>query len=127
MPDNATSLGLRAGVWECSLRLAEPPRRVALTLHGQTLGPAEIAADGDGHWRVRARLPAETLTEGVQTYVLIADDGNGDEPPRPGARRLARLPLIAGEALESDLRAEISLMRDELDLLKRELRRLAAG
>ena len=36
------------------------------------------------------------------------------------------LSLVAGAPLEQDLRAEIDLMRSELDLVKRELRRVAA-
>ena len=57
--------------------------------------------------------------------MLIADDGEGLEPPRPGARRVGYLPVLAGEGLDGDLRAEIDLLRAELDLLKREFRRLA--
>ena len=120
-------LGLRAGVWEGALRAETPPRRIALTLNGRTVGRAEVSRDGPGLWRVRAALPAESLADGAQTYLLIADDGEGTEGPRPGAQRLAHLPVLAGTALDADLRAEIDLLRAEIDLLKREFRRLAAG
>ena len=126
-PGQISSLGLRAGVWECALHVATPPGRVALTLEGRTVALAELTPEGDGIWRARAPIPPETLAEGAQTYVLIADDGEGTEGPRPGATRLAHLPLLAGEALDHDLRAEIDLLRAEMDLLKRELRRLATG
>ena len=59
--------------------------------------------------------------------MLLADDGQDDEAPRPGAQRLGHLPLIAGEVLDDDLRAEIDLLRAEIDLLKREFRQLATG
>ena len=49
----------------------------------------------------------------MQTY-LVADAATG-EP------RLLR--LVAGEALAHDLRAEIDLLRAELDMLKRAFRR----
>lgn len=120
-----SSMGIKAGVWVGTLRAATRPARVALTLHGRTVGEAELTEDGPGLWRVRAALPAETLAEGTQTYMLIADDGEGMEGPRPGAQRLANLPILAGQALDGDLRAEIDLLRAELDLLKREFRRLA--
>lgn len=130
-PGQISSLGLRAGVWECALRVATPPGRVALTLDGRTVALAELTPEhtpeNEGIWRARAPIPAETLAEGAQTYVLVADDGEGTEGPRPGATRLAHLPLLAGEALDHDLRAEIDLLRAEMDLLKRELRRLATG
>jgi|GEM_PF-249383 len=122
-----SSLGLKGGVWEGALHIDDAPARVALTLNGRTVGLAKIEAEGAGLWRIRAKVPAETLAEGVQTYMLIADDGEGTEGPRPGARRIGYLPLLAGEGLDGDLRAEIDLLRAEVDLLKREFRRLATG
>ena len=44
---------------------------------------------------------------------------------RDAVTKICTLPLLAGEALDADLRAEIDLLRAELDLLKREFRRLA--
>lgn len=125
MIEKFSSLGLKGGIWEGALRIDEAPARVALTLNGLTVGLAEVEAGGEGLWRIRARVPAETLADGIQTYMLIADDGEGVEAPRPGARRIAFLPLVAGEVLDGDLRAEIDLLRAEIDLLKREFRRLA--
>lgn len=124
---DVSSLGLRRGVWECTWRSAAPPPRVALTLEGRTVALAQLTPADEGSWRASARIPPETLSDGAQTYVLVADDGDGTEDPRPGATRLAHLPLLAGEALADDLRAEIDLLRAEMDLLKRELRRLATG
>lgn len=125
--EHVSSLGLRRGVWECTWRSATPPRRVALTLEGRTVALAQLTPEGKGGWRASVQIPPETLADGTQTYVLVADDGDGTEAPRPGATRLAHLPLLAGEALADDLRAEIDLLRAEMDLLKRELRRLATG
>jgi len=127
MIEKFSSLGLKGGIWEGALRIEDAPVRVALTLNGLTVGLAEVKAQGEGLWRIRARVPAETLADGIQTYMLIADEGEGVEAPRPGARRIAFLPLVAGEVLDGDLRAEIDLLRAEIDLLKREFRRLATG
>lgn len=127
MNDRFSSMGIKAGVWEGTLRCDTAPKRVALTLHGRTIGQASLTGDGDGIWRVNAPLPAEALADGSQTFMLIADDGEGLEGPRPGAERLANLPIIAGGVLDGDLRAEIDLLRAEIDLLKREFRRLATN
>lgn len=127
MSETFSSIGLKGGVWEGALRGEAAPPRVALTLNGRTVGLAEVHPEGPDMWRIRAPLPADTLSDGTQTYLLIGDDGEGLEGPRPGAVRLGKLPLLAGVALDEDLRAEIDLLRAEIDLIKREFRRLATG
>ncbi|GHC56312.1 hypothetical protein [Neogemmobacter tilapiae] len=61
----------------------------------------------------RVNLPVEVLSDGVQTVVL--QDAAG--------QRIGSLALVAGEALEADIRAEVDLLRAELDMLKRAFRR----
>lgn len=65
-----------------------------------------------GAHAVRVPIAASVLNEGVQTVVL-----------RAGGEMLASFTIVAGVPLEEDLRAEISLLRAELDLLKRAFRR----
>lgn len=127
MRGDFTSLGLKYGVWEGVLTAADRPGRVVLVLHGRTLAEAQVIPDGEGRFRIAASLPAGSMAEGAQTYLLIADGGQGDEGPQPGATRLGAMPVIAGAALDEDLRAEIELLRAEVDLLKREFRRLATA
>jgi len=80
--------------------------------------PETVRADegdaGVGKWFVRFRLPVERLSDGVQTFV-IEDADTGDA--------LAHETVIAGEVLDEDTRAEVALLRAELDLLKRAFRR----
>lgn len=64
---------------------------------------------------VRFPIPTLILSEGAQTVLF-----------RLGGEVLAQFTLIAGVPLEEDLRAEISLLRAELDLLKRAFRRHCA-
>jgi hypothetical protein len=64
---------------------------------------------------VRLPIPATVLSEGVQTVILEAD-----------GLICGQFTLIAGVPLEEDLRAELSLLRAELDLLKRAFRRHCA-
>ena len=118
------SFGLKAGIWAGVLHRSDAPKRVLLIHLGAPVAEAKIRADKPSLWRIEAALPAHCLSDGVQSFALLADDGEGDQP-MPGAERLATLSLVAGAPLDFDLRAEIDLIRAELDLLKREFRRIA--
>jgi len=65
-------------------------------------------------WVVRVPIPAELISDGVQTF-LIRDKRSGDT--------LNSFALMSGEALSYDIRAEVTLLREELDMLKRAFRR----
>jgi len=56
------------------------------------------------------------LSDGLQTVVLQAD-----------GEVLTKVTILAGAPLQDDLRAEIGLLRAELDLLKRAFQRHARG
>ena len=106
------------GVWEGVLipkkaSLGAPEVRV--THLERVIDTVEINEDsGGGQWRLRVLIPANVISDGVQTF-LIDDASNGD--------RLGHFCLIAGEALGDDIRAEVDLLRAELDMLKRAFRR----
>ena len=115
-----TRMRLAEGVWEglLSVRDASKPH-LRLRHQNEDLGAlytTEVgeAADGIAKWLVRFQLPNERLSDGVQTFV-IEDATTGDA--------LAHETVIAGEVLEEDVRAEVALLRAELDLLKRAFRR----
>ncbi len=118
--------GLKAGIWTGMLTAAQAPARVALVHLGEVVALANLsAAEGEGLWQVTVELPASFLSDGAHSLILIADGGKEAEAPQPDAVQLDRLHLMAGAPLEHELVAEIKLMRAELDLLKREFRRLA--
>lgn len=111
-----TQTRIRAGVWEGVLTGAATPPELALIHHGAAVPGLDLApmpAGGEG-FAVRVQIPIEVLSEGVQTFLIR-------EPAED--RTLAQFTLVVGEALEGDLRAELALMRAELDLLKRAFRR----
>ena len=58
-------------------------------------------------------VPADSLSDGVQTY-LVNDARSGD--------KLASFTILAGDTLSDDIRAEIDLLRAELDMLKKSFR-----
>lgn len=113
---------IREGVWQGILEGAgTAPPALSVSLGGRPLGPAEVAPlDGrPGCFAVRIAIPPAALGEGVHTFLI------GDA----GGTVLAHFTVMTGDALDADLRAELALLRAELDLLKRAFRRqcLAAG
>jgi hypothetical protein len=110
-----TQTRIRAGVWEGILTGAGPqaPKLEVLHLERPLAGVQVAAVPGrEGDWSVKVPIPAEVLSEGVQTFLI-----------RLGAETLAHFTIITGVAMEDDLRAEIDLLRAELDMLKRAFRR----
>jgi hypothetical protein len=108
--------GIRGGFWEGLLSgaLSAPDLRVT-HMEKTVPGVQAIAVEGrPGNWAVRVPIPAETLSEGVQTYLIV--DAATDA-------RLAHFTVIAGQDQDQDLRMELDLLRAELDLLKRAFRR----
>lgn len=112
-----TKTRIRAGVWEGVLTGAgtTEPRLEVVHLQepvaGVTLAPVP---DRPGDWAVRVPIPAAVLSEGVQTF-LIRDPATGTT--------LAHFTIVTGVAMEEDIRAEVDLLRAELDMLKRAFRR----
>ncbi len=103
---------IRAGVWQALLRAKSPPQVEVLhgkvSLQGLTLTPAE------GGFALRVPIPMELVSDGVQTF-LVRD--------RTADQVLGHFTVIAGVAVDDDIRAELDLLRAELDLLKRAFRR----
>lgn len=110
-----TRMRLAEGVWEGLLSAqASVAPRLLLRHRDELVGEPETVKAEEGHWLVRFRLPLDRLSDGVQTFV-IEDANTGDA--------LAHETIFAGELVDGDIRAEVSLLRAELDLLKRAFRR----
>lgn len=111
-----TKTRIKGGVWEGILSGPEvQPQLQALLLERPVPGLTVAAVPGQaGKWAVRVPVPAEVLAEGVQTFLIRAV--GSDET-------LAHFTIITGVAMEDDLRAEVDLLRQELDMLKRAFRR----
>lgn len=109
---------LRAGVW--SGELVEGTADGLRVLHeGQALdGVTATALPDRDSTRISVPVPSTLISDGVQTFVV--EDGTG--------RMLASFAILAGDVLAHDLRAEIALLRAELDILKSAFRKhVAAG
>lgn len=107
---------IHAGVWEGLLTGAVgTPRLEAMHLDVPLAGVAVAAVAGEpGLWAVHVPIPAQTLSEGVQTFIIR---------DAQSSVQLAHFTVITGVATDEDFRAEIDLLRAELDLLKRAFRR----
>ena len=111
-----TKTRIRAGVWEGILSGPAAPPALTVTLLEQTLPGVQIQplSGKPGDWLVKVPIPANVLSDGVQTFV-IRDAAQ--------AETLAHFTIVTGVAMEDDIRAEIDLLRAELDMLKRAFRR----
>jgi hypothetical protein len=103
-----------AGVWEGVLSGVDgAPPAIGATHLGEPIEGVTVERDlTDAHWVVP--VPAHLLSDGVQTF-LITDTTTGET--------LNSFSLLSGNALAGDIRAEITLLREELDMLKSAFRR----
>ena len=113
-----TKSRLFEGVWEGVLTRegqdSRPPD-IEVTHLQQVLEGVEVVEKPDEDlWVVRVPIPPELIADGVQTF-LIRDRRSGDT--------LDSFALMSGDALSYDIRAEVTLLREELDMLKRAFRR----
>lgn len=125
--DQFESLGLKSGIWQGVLRREAPPGRLLLVHMGTRVGmpapPRRTMAPGASLRRSRSR----SYRMGCRPSCCwkIRAKAPSRRRPAPGicpASASSRASLV-----EEDMRAEMNLMRSELDLLKKELRRLAAN
>ncbi|TCO73515.1 hypothetical protein [Rhodovulum euryhalinum] len=113
-----TGTRLRAGVWEGVLDVEPHTGAPAIEvvhldrpIAGLRLTPDPYRA---GRFAVAVPIPADLLSDGVQTF-LIRDRASG--------ATLDSFAILAGAPLDHDIRAEIELLRAELDMLKKAFRR----
>ena len=105
---------INSGVWEGTLAGAGTSAPVLAAIHeGHRLDRITVTAGpAKDLWLVKVPIPAELINDGVQT-VLIQDQAGAT---------LDRFSILAGQVLAQDLRAEIALLRAELDMLKQSFR-----
>lgn len=111
-----TKTRFREGVWHGLLSgPAGSQPEISVTLDDMPLRGVTLAEmEAPGRWALEVPVPVEAIGDGVQTF-LIREAASGEV--------LDSFTLIAGEALADDIRAEMSLLRAELDMLKRAFRR----
>lgn len=107
----------RSGVWQGVLTGTPGITDPALTGRGPD-GPLLIdvraASGAQGQWEVRMAVPETAIGDGLHSFAIFDPDGVA----------LIRFDVIAGDALEDDIRAELASLRAEVDLMGSVLRRL---
>ena len=113
-----TKTRLFEGIWEGILTCAEEGAGqpdIQVTFLGKVVHGVKLSEDApQNRWVLRIPIPTEAVADGVQTF-LITDGTSGV--------LLDKITLISGEVLSDDIRAEMDLLREELDMLKRAFRR----
>jgi len=109
------------GVWEGVLTAVDENTEqpdLGVTHLDKPLGELRLKETGEpNQWSVRVPIPIELIGEGAQTF-LIFDRDTGET--------LDSFTIIAGDAVSDDIRAEVALLRAELDMVKRAFRRHCA-
>ncbi len=117
MPElQLTKTRIQAGVWEGVLTGVDQRPEIEVSHMAHPIGGVSLREDPEvpGQFIVRVPIPSELLSEGVQTFVI--SDKNTDA-------RLDSFMIVTGQPIEEDFRAEMELLRAELDMLKRAFRR----
>lgn len=112
-----TKTRIEAGTWEGVLTAEGRVPPALRVMHGDKAIDAisvTDAGDGPGRWTVRVAIPASSLSDGVQTFAIQAAETG---------ETLASFAVLAGQPAEDDVRAELALLRAELELLKQAFRR----
>ena len=74
-----TKTRIQAGIWEGVLTGAEAQPMIAVSHLAKPVPGVSIKEDPDqpGQYFVRVPIPAELLSDGVQTFLLLEDAGEG--------------------------------------------------
>lgn len=115
MPETLTCTALEAGRYEGVLTGAGQTEIEAIH-RGKIIGIAQMSPhpEENGAIAISLQLPLDVVSDGVQV-VGLRSTATGEV--------LDRITLMAGSALAEDIRGELVLLREELEMLKRAFRR----
>lgn len=116
-PFTLTKTRFAEGVWEGVLTTpvsGEVTPVIECTHLEVPIDGVSVDKTGSSEWAVRIPVHANLIGDGVQTF-LIRNAEAGET--------LAVFTLISGEVMADDIRAEMDLLRAELDMFKRAFRR----
>lgn len=111
-----TKTKMTQGVWRGIITgMGEDSPRIEVT-HEDTPVEGIILTHNQSadHWTLSVPIPPRAIADGVQT--LLISDAEAQE-------KIGHITLLAGDDLAEDLRAEMDLLRAELDMLKSAFRR----
>ncbi|MEW9918148.1 hypothetical protein AB2B41_00910 [Marimonas sp. MJW-29] len=111
-----TKTRMKQGVWQGIITgMGEDKPQIEVT-HEDRKVPNIILTHNQSadHWTLSVPIPPDAIADGIQT-LLIRD--------KVADAKIGHITLIAGDELSEDIRAEMNLLRAELDMLKRAFRR----
>lgn len=116
MPElTLTKKRMQSGVWHGVIAGAAQKPDISVThLDADIPDVTVVATEDDATWVLQIPIPSNILSDGMQTLLIV---------DRTTGQPLDNISFMAGEALGDDLRAEVDLLREELDMLKRAFRR----
>lgn len=113
-----TKLRIVEGVWHGAIKKRDDKDwkpQIEVTHLDFPVDGVELVEDRvEEHWVLSIPIPADRISDGVQTFVIHE---------KRDSEVLGSFSIVAGDALAEDIRAEMSLLRAELDMLKKAFRR----
>ena len=111
-----TKTKMQQGVWQGIItQNGTDTPQIDVSHQKNSIADVSITHDSAAnHWVLSVPIPKEAIADGVQTRIIRDTAADVD---------IGHITLLAGEVLGDDIRAEIDLLRAELDMLKRAFRR----
>ena len=112
-----TKTRMKQGLWEGIVTRVPPGAEPRIEVTHENAPVPDVALTPDAqadHWLLSIPIPPEAIADGVQT--LLIHDMDADQT-------IGHVTLLSGDDIDDDLRGEVALLRAELDLLKRVVRR----
>ncbi|WP_299618687.1 hypothetical protein [uncultured Tateyamaria sp.] len=111
-----TPIKMRYGIWQGLIhQTGTGVPQIKVTHQNTDIPNVQLTEnEAEGHWLLQVPIPPDAIADGVQVFVIT--DAVDDE-------KIGQFTIIAGETLGDDIRAEVELLRAELDMLKRAFRR----
>lgn len=115
-----TDVQVNSGRWEAVLRAAtksaSPEIMVKhLDIPLPDIKFEEVQSDKNA-WHISVGIPIESISDGIQIFRVYVDDMT---------YHAETFTILTGKPLEDDIRAEVRLLREELDMMKKAFRRHA--
>ena len=110
-----TKTRLSGGIWQGTLTGAASDKPQLYIIHqGDRVDGLQLTQGEDSDvWQISVPIPMQLIEDGVQTFLITDYQENV----------LNSFVILSGEALAEDIRAEVSQLRSELDMLKQAFRR----
>lgn len=107
-----TTLGFHAGIWNG--RITGPvPNEIEVLCADETLEGVEIAPDGKNAALISVPILSDHLNEGINTFLVVNKETKSE---------IGGFGIAIAYCGDDNIRAEVQLLRAELNLLKKALR-----